>query len=175
MELKIEDKIDVTGRGTVLLVDLEKNGFTEPKKALEFLKKGIEIKTNEGNYLILGVETQGYGEGNISKNIGLNVRPINMTYDEKVEKYSNRNTRDAFKDKTPFDELPIKFGHGSSTHHPEAPRTGMTTCDIKLWMKFLHNWFHPYGGFSQDQVEQMIEICRSDQQIDCLMALLSAK
>lgn len=142
---------------------------------MQFLKKGTEIKTKEASYLILGVETQGYGDGKISKNIGLNVRPINMTYEEKVSRYSNRNTRDAFKEKTPFDELPVKFGYGSSTHHPEAPKTGMTTCDIKLWVKFLDRWFNPYGGFSQDQIEQMIEICKSDQQIDCLMALLSAR
>jgi hypothetical protein len=140
------------------------------------LTRGTEIKAEDKNYEIIAIELQkNLMNGGVRKDMGLVVKELKMTYQQKVEKYLSKNAMQAFKEKTPFEELPIKFGHGSSTHHPEAPKTGMTTCDIKLWMKFLDNWFTPYGGFSQDQIEQMIEICNSDQQIDSLMSLLSAK
>lgn len=96
-----------------------------------------------------------------------------MTHEEKTIKYEARNTREAFRTKTPLDELPLRLEFGSSSHHPDR-KGGMTTCDIVLWVKFCNSdWFRPYGNFSHPQIISFIEICNNDQQIDSLISMLS--
>lgn len=72
-----------------------------------------------------------------------------------------------------------KFGHkitmsfGSSTGNPDYK--GMQTCDIREWIKFGDEWFIPYGNFSWRQIRLMIDICKTEYQLICLMNMLSIK
>lgn len=96
-----------------------------------------------------------------------------MTYDEKIDKF-DKKIRNVF-GKTPFDELPYKMQHGSSSHSPDNT-SGMSTCDIVTWVKWKNfDWFRPYGDFRQAQMLKMIDICDNDYQIESLFELLSAK
>lgn len=98
-----------------------------------------------------------------------------MTHEEKIEKFTKKNFQDRFNTKTPMDEMPFKIGYGSSSHHPER-KGGITTCDIKLWCKFLErDWFVPYGNFTMGQIEDMLQICSSDDQVISLIEMLSIK
>lgn len=97
-----------------------------------------------------------------------------MTYEEKMEKYAAKTGWDVFKTKTPWGELPVMIGNGSSSHHPEK-RGGVTTCDIVLWVKFYDTWFRPYGRFDGSQIMAMYELCHNDQQVQALFEMLSCK
>lgn len=93
---------------------------------------------------------------------------------EKINKFLAKDARQAHHTKTPIEELPLRMEYGSSTHHPDK-KGGMSTCDIKLWVKFLDgDWFMPYGGFSNSQILKMLDMCENDNQIVHLMELLSA-
>jgi len=96
-----------------------------------------------------------------------------MTYQEKVDNFLKKGARVAFHNKTPFEELPIEFSWCSSSHPPDM-EVGVETSDFVLWVKFLDHWFKPYGGFQSAQIEEMINICKNDLQIESLMNLLSA-
>lgn len=98
-----------------------------------------------------------------------------MNYQDKVKAFINKDARQAFKEKTPLHELPLKLQFGSSTHNPDR-KGGMTTNDMVLWCKFLDSdWFRPYGTFNKAQILQMVEICINDNQVVALMELLAAK
>lgn len=95
---------------------------------------------------------------------------------ERTKKYESKNAMEAFKSKTPFEELPLLMMHGSGSRNPEDRRKGgIVTCDFKLWIKFCDQWFKPYGNFGKGQIQEMIEICINDNQIDALMSMLSSK
>ena len=98
-----------------------------------------------------------------------------MTYEEKTKKFLSKGAMEAFREKTPREELPFKIDYGSSSHHPER-KGGVTTCDIRMWCKFLDgDWFTPYGHFGQTEIEAMIDACVNDNNIVSLMELLAAK
>lgn len=93
---------------------------------------------------------------------------------EKINKFLAKDARQAHRTKTPIEELPLRMEYGSSTHYPDK-KGGMSTADIKLWIKFLdEDWFMPYGGFSRSQILSMLDVCENDNQIVHLMELLSA-
>lgn len=172
MELKIENSLNVTGEnGLVFIVDLEKNGYENAKSALPFLTPNTVIVTNDKSYIIEGVESKTAikSDGKYNK-IGIFVKERKMTYEEKCEQFREAGGGDS---KTLYDELPIKFGLSSSTRHPEDHRAGIVTCDLVLWMKFLDNWVRPNSAFSQNQIEQMIAMCKNDRQIIALIEMLT--
>jgi hypothetical protein len=96
-----------------------------------------------------------------------------MDWEEKVKAFESKNAREAFKTKTSFEELPLRFAHDSSIAHPEMD-VDMKTADLVLWVKFLDKWFRPYGSFNQEQITKMVNVCSNDNQILALMELLSA-
>lgn len=76
MELKIEDSINVTGRGLIFIVDLHKNGYEDVTKALPFLTPDTVIIVNDKSYIIRGVEVKQLLNG-IYHKVGIVVREIN--------------------------------------------------------------------------------------------------
>jgi hypothetical protein len=97
-----------------------------------------------------------------------------LSFEEKCSLFFSKNSRESLNTKTPFEQLPLKLEFGSSSHHPEK-KEGMSTCDIKLWVKFLDSdWFIPYTYRSKSQIISAIEICSNDNEIVALMELLSA-
>lgn len=97
-----------------------------------------------------------------------------MNHEEKTEKFLKKDGREAFLQKTPLEELPIIFAHGSSSHKPNI-KVQIQTSDMVLWVKFLDaEYFRPYGGFTMHQIIEMINICHGDTQIVALMELLAA-
>lgn len=104
----------------------------------------------------------------------MNKQERQQRHRELTEKWLNRSARDVFTNKTPIENIPLRMEHGSSSHHPDR-EGGITTCDLVLWCKFLDGkWFRPYGGFTMEQIHDMITICSNDQQVEILMELLSA-
>ena len=96
-----------------------------------------------------------------------------ITYKEKLEKFSNKSAMERFDTKTPRDFLPFK-AIITNGMRPDS-NSNISLNAVTLWCKFLDGeWFRPYGQFSEVQINKMIEICKNDQQIVCLMSLLSA-
>lgn len=84
-----------------------------------------------------------------------------------------KTARERFQTKSKIEDLPLKFEYGSSSHNPDE-NVAFETCDIVLWVCFAQQWFRPYGGFNEEQIKQMIEVCSNDQQVVALFNLLSA-
>lgn len=59
-----------------------------------------------------------------------------LSYDEKVKAFRSKGVRAMTKSKTAVEDLPIRMGWGSSSHHPDRVG-GVTTSDIVFWCKFL--------------------------------------
>lgn len=96
-------------------------------------------------------------------------------HQEKTEKWNNRDGMDMFRNKSPYEDIPIWVGHGSSSHHPQR-KGGITTSDIVVWCRFADSqWFRPYGGFNGQQIQQLIEICDNDSQVERMVEMLSCK
>ncbi len=66
----------------------------------------------------------------------------------------------------------IRFDYGPSSSNPESDAT-IVTCDFTLWMKFDNEWIKPKHGFDQTQIEQMIHICKTEDQVLEIIKLLS--
>lgn len=97
-----------------------------------------------------------------------------MTYKDKMKAFASKSAIDAFRGKTPIEELPLRLEFGSSSHHPDN-KTGIGTSDLALWCKFYNSeWFRPYGRFDKNQIEAMVGVCTNDVQVNALFELLSA-
>lgn len=97
-----------------------------------------------------------------------------MTHEERMLEFAAKTGIEAFREKTPWDQLPVIIGHGSSSHHPER-KGGMTTSDIVLWVKFYGKWFRPYGRFDANQIKAMYDLCHNDIQVQSLFEMLSCE
>lgn len=85
-----------------------------------------------------------------------------------------KNARELFRNKTELGELPILFRMDSSSVKNPEVKSSWKTSDLTLWVKFLDEWFRPYGSFNQKQIMDMVELCYNDMQVISLMELLSA-
>lgn len=74
--MKVQDIIQVTGRGTIFIVDLKENGYTTEKYIKEIpIKVGTNVVHDGETYIVTGVEVQSYERG-YNSTIGLNVRKL---------------------------------------------------------------------------------------------------
>lgn len=58
----------------------------------------------------------------------------------------------------------VKFGAGSSTHHPER-NGGMSTCDIQTWICYDGTWFIPLIR-SQGRIWDDLQKIKSSQELE---------
>jgi hypothetical protein len=71
----IKESVEVTGRGTIFIVDLKENGYATDGYIKEIpIKIGTNIVHKGETYMVVGVETQSYGDFGFASTIGLNVR-----------------------------------------------------------------------------------------------------
>lgn len=75
--MKIQDVVQVTGRGTIFIVDLKANGYTEVGYIKEIpFKIGDTIIHESESYIIIGIETWKIFDSFYKSTIGLNVKKI---------------------------------------------------------------------------------------------------
>ena len=73
--MKIKEVINVIGRGTTFIVDLQENGYADSKYVKHIpIKIGTNIVHEGKTYIVKGVETQYYGDFGYNSTIGLNVK-----------------------------------------------------------------------------------------------------
>lgn len=76
IDLIVDDRLQIIGRGTIFVVDLDLNGFSTKRKELYDSLMHKMVRVNDGIYEVIGIEAAGIFEDEVKSKIGLNVRKM---------------------------------------------------------------------------------------------------